>query len=77
MPIMVNAKLKKETQVKIWPEAVNCSGLLENAMLQVDQNEPTMETWTWNIMRNFLNPLMQFGRIGYVAKKFKIKGKMT
>ena len=53
MIMMVNAKLKKETQVKLWPKAVNCSGLLENAMLQVDQNEPTMETWTWNSMRNF------------------------
>ena len=36
-----------------------------------------METWTWNSMRNFFNPLVQFGRIGYVPKKFKIKWKMT
>ena len=43
MIMMVNAKLDKETQVKLWPEVVHCSGFLENAILQVDQNEPTME----------------------------------
>ena len=37
--MMVHAKLKKETQVKLWEEAVNCSGFLENKMLKVDRNE--------------------------------------
>ena len=69
--------LKKEQQVKVWVEAVNCSGFLEILILKVDQNEPDMEYWTGNSVENWFNRLMKFERIGYVAKKGKIKGKIT
>ena len=35
-----------------------------------------MEPWTGNIVRNWFNCLVSFGRIGYVAEKYNIKGKM-
>ena len=46
--MMVCANLKKETQVKLWSEAVNCIGFLVNVILKVDQNEPAMEACTGN-----------------------------
>ena len=75
--MMVRAKLKRETQVKIWAESVNCIGFLVNVILKVDQNEPSMEACTVNSSMNWFNCLVQFGIIVYVAKKDKIKGKIT
>ena len=69
---MVHAKLKKETQVKLCSKSVNWSGLLENIILRVDQSQPAMEYSTGSIVKNWLNHLVQFGRIGYVAKKDNI-----
>ena len=48
-----------------------------NIILKVDQNEPAMEYWTGNSVRNWFNHMPQLGRIGYVSKKDNIKGKMT
>ena len=75
--MMVCANLRKETQVKLWSEAVNCIGFLVNVILKVDQNEPAMEACTGNSVENWFNRLVQFGIIGYVAKKDKIKVKIT
>ena len=77
MITMVRAKLKKETQVKLWSEVVNCRSFMENQILKVDQNESSMEAWTGDIVRNCFNLLVQLGGIGYVAKKDNIKGKIT
>ena len=74
--MMVSAKLKKETQVKLWSEAVNCSSFMENIILKMYWNDPAMEYWTGNSVRTWFNLLVPFRRIGYVAKKDNIKGKM-
>ena len=74
--MMVHAKLKKETQMKLWSEAFNCSGFLVNIILKVDQNEPAMEYWTGNSVRNWFNHMPQLGRIGYVSKKDKNNKKL-
>ena len=62
--------------MKIWAESFNCSGLLGNVILKADRNEPTMEAWNGNSVMNWFNRLVPFWRIGYVAKKDKIKGKI-
>ena len=77
MTMMVHAKLQKETQVKLWAEAVNSSGLLENLILKVYQKYPDMEAWNGNIMMNWFDRLVQFIIIWYVAKENNIKVKMT
>ena len=77
MTIMVHDKFNKESQVQIREQEVNCSGLLENVTLKVDQNEPAMEAWTGKSVRNWFNCLVKFRRIGYVAKKDNIKGNIT
>ena len=74
--MMVRAKLKRETQVKIWAESVNCIGFLVNVILKVDQNEPSMEACTVNSSMNWFNCLVQFGRIGNVLKKIRSKSKL-
>ena len=43
----------------------------------MDQNEPSMESWNGNSARNWFNYWVLSRRIGYVAKKDKIKGKST
>ena len=77
MTMMVCANLKKDAQVRLWSESFNCIGLLVNVILKVDQNEPAVESCTGNSVKNWFNRLVQFGRIGYVAKKDKVKVKIT
>ena len=77
MTMIVHAKLEKETQVKLYSESVNCSGFPEHVIFKVDKNETAMEACTGNSVKNWFYRLAQFRRIGYVAKKDKIKGKMT
>ena len=77
MTMMVNINLNKESQVKLWAEWVNRSGLLENLILKVDQNKPDMESWTGDSTSNWFNCLVQFGRTRYFANKDKIKRKIT
>ena len=62
--------------MKLWSEAVNYSGFMENAILKVDQNEPSMKAWTGNIVRDWFNRLVQCGGIEYVTKKDNIKDNM-
>ena len=42
----------------------------------MDQNEPDMEAWTENSVRDRFNCLLEYVIIGYITKKDKIKGKM-
>ena len=77
MKTMVHAKPKKETQVNLLAEAVNCSGFQVNVILKVDLNKPDTEAWTGNSVRNWFNNLMKSGRIGYFAKEDNTKGKIT
>ena len=41
--MMVHDNTKKKPQVKLWSEVVYCSCFLENLILKVDKNEPSME----------------------------------
>ena len=43
----------------------------------MDKNEPSMEAWTGNSVRNLFNCLVDTGRVGFFAKKDKIWRKMT
>ena len=72
MSIMVQAKLNKESQVKLWAEAVNCSGFLVNVILKVERNYPAMEAWTGDILNNWFNCLAKIGIDGYVENADKI-----
>ena len=62
--------------MKLWPEALNYSAFLEILIFKVDGDKPAMETWNGDILKNCFNCLVQFVRIGYVANKDNIKGKM-
>lgn len=73
---MVHARLTKEMQAKLWAEAVNCSAFQENIILKSHRSKPALEAWTGKSVRPWFNKMVQFGRIGYIAKKNKIKSKM-
>ena len=77
LTLMVHARLTKEMQSKLWAEAVNCSAFLENIIIKSHRSKPALEAWTGKSVRPWFNKMVQFGRIGYIAKKNKIKGKMT
>jgi hypothetical protein len=77
LTLMVHARLTKEMQAKLWAEAVNCSGFLENIIIKANRDKPAFEKWSDKSIRSYFNKLVQFGRVGYVAKKEKIKSKMS
>ena len=76
LTMMVTARLKKEMQCFLWAEAVNCSVFLENLMKKPGRRDPALKHWTEKDVTKWFNCLVQFGRIGYIAKKDKIKTKM-
>jgi hypothetical protein len=77
LTMMVHARLTKEMQSKLWAEAVNCSVFLENLILKANKDKPALEKWTGKSIRSHFNKLVQFGRVGYVAKKATLKAKMN
>ena len=74
---MVHARLTKEMQAKLWAEAVNCGCFLENLMVKKSGMPPALEAWSGEKTNRWFNRLVQFGRVGYVAKKSKVKAKMN
>ena len=61
-------------QVQLWPEAVNCSGFLENFIIKEVRKAP--ENWSEKSVRRWFNKLAKLGRTGYITKKEKIKANL-
>ena len=76
MAMMVHARMKKEFQAKFWGEAVSTSCVLGNLTLGARNEYTPYEAWTGRSPVGWMSKLVQFGRVGYIAKKDQVNSKM-
>jgi hypothetical protein len=76
LAMMFAAKMSVETQQKLWAEAVSASSNIGNMGVTSKNDKSCDELFTNEKPKN-VGSLIQFGRIGYMTLRTKIKKKMV
>lgn len=76
MTMQVNANLNKNSQKLFWREAVACSNFHEDLVIKSGRKLPAITAWTGVDSSRWIRFMVQFGRLGVVNKKAKLKSKM-
>ena len=76
MTMQVNANLNQNSQKLFWGEAVACSNFHEDLVIKSGRKIPALTAWTGIDSSRWIKYMVQFGRLGVVNKKSKLKGKM-
>ena len=74
--MLIAAKFTPEARKLLWAEAVNTSNFIYNIMIP-SKREKSLYYMLWGKQSPRLRRLVEFGRIGYVAVRTKIKKKMA
>ena len=77
LTMMVHAKFTASTQNRFWAEAVACATYLENLTIKSGRIMSATEAWTGNDVHKWMMKLIEFGRIGVVPARKKLKKKMS
>ena len=73
--IMFSANLADEAKKKLWAEAVTYMEMTRNSM-STTKNKESANKLFFGKNPSFLNSMVEFGRVGSVTKRDKLKGKM-
>ena len=73
---MVNARLSVESQNNFWAESVSCASFGEDLIIKGGRDQTALAVWTNDSVNKWIKRMIQFGRLGVVNKKNKLKGKM-
>ena len=74
---MVNARLSVESQNNFWAESVSCANFVEDLIIKGGRDQPALASWTNDSVNKWIKRMIQFGRLGVVNKRSKLKGKMN
>jgi len=73
--IMFSANLADDAKKKLWAEAVMYMETTRNSM-STTKNKESANKLFYGTNPSFLRHMVEFGRVGYVTKRDKLKGKM-